>query len=107
MRLIINKIKYRINFEKAPLYYSFEQDLGIKRNINLLLKKFDGERPSLKCAELKATLENSSNKYEDVYFSFNSDQKSQPIEISLNEDSYVRELFVVHLLKNYFKRKGC
>lgn len=105
MRLIINKIKYRLNNEKTTLYYSFKQDLGIKRNISLLLKKFDGKQPSLKSVELKATLENNSNKYEEVYFSFNSNQKSHPIGIDLNDDSYFRELFVVHLLKNYFKRK--
>lgn len=105
MRLIINKIKYRLNAEKTTLFYSFEKDIGIKRNIKILLKKFESEWPLLKCAELKAALESNSGKSEDIYFSFTPDPESKSIEIDLNEDKYFRELYVVHLLKNHFKKK--
>jgi hypothetical protein len=107
MRLIINKINYRLNTERVALYYSFEEDLGIKRNIKILLEKFDGERSSLKCLKLKAELEANRERFEDIYFSFTKDPENQltNIEIDLNEDKYFRESFVVHSLKNHFKGK--
>ena len=103
MGLIINKINYRINIDEVKLYFSFDNDIGIKRDRNLFLNNFEGAHPSLSDKKLKE-LVNSKTKKE-IYFSFIDNGRDSHIVINLNENKYFINLFVSNYLKKHFIQK--